>query len=322
MPGRPLRSDFVGRSDACLALGRAGIGLAWLRLAGATGDAAALGRAADLGAGLLAGEPGPITSVLFGAAGEGLFLLRLGEAARDDRYVRGAERYGAWLERIAVRDGAGRRWPLRAGGPRAWTGLGMGAAGIGYFLLELHRATGAPRWAALARAAEATLAAQAQPDGDGVSWPTFVGGGEPVPPTAPAARRWKWCTGAPGIGLFYARAAELLGADAFLETAAAAGESTWAHGGELDNPGQCHGLAGSADLFLELARLTRAPVWRERAAAFARRALAARTATPAGDAWPIDVPGLYSPDFMCGAAGVGHFFLRLGAPEPARMPLL
>jgi hypothetical protein len=44
--------------------------------------------------------------------------------------------------------------------------------------------------------------------------------------------------------------------------------------------------------------------------------------TPAGDAWPIDVPERYSPDFMCGAAGVGHFFLRLVAPEPARMPLL
>jgi hypothetical protein len=71
---------------------------------------------------------------------------------------------------------------------------------------------------------------------------------------------------------------------AFLETAAAAGESTWAHGSEVDDPSQCHGLVGSADLFLELARQTRAPAWQERAAAFALRVLAARVATPTADA--------------------------------------
>jgi hypothetical protein len=88
------------------------------------------------------------------------------------------------------------------------------------------------------------------------------------------------------------------------------------------NPGQCHGLAGSADLFLQLHRLTRDPVWRARAEDFARRALAYRAATPAGDAWPADdadQPGLYSPDFGWGAAGVGHFFLRVLAPDRVRM---
>jgi hypothetical protein len=114
----------------------------------------------------------------------------------------------------------------------------------------------------------------------------------------------------------------VLGEEAFLATAAAAGESTWGHRGDLDGPGQCHGLAGSAGLFLELARVTGAAVWQERAEALARQALTARVATPAGDVWPIDEPGLYSPDFMCGAAGVGHFFLRLAAPAPVRMPLL
>jgi hypothetical protein len=36
-----------------------------------------------------------------------------------------------------------------------------------------------------------------------------------------------------------------------------------------------------------------------------------------GDVWPADAPGLSSPDLMCGAAGVGHCFLRVLAPEPA-----
>jgi Lanthionine synthetase C-like protein len=88
------------------------------------------------------------------------------------------------------------------------------------------------------------------------------------------------------------------------------------------NPGQCHGLAGSADLFLELHRLTGAPVWRQRAGAFARRALAYRATTADGEAWPTDdagAPTRYSPDFMRGAAGVGHFFLRVLAPDRVRM---
>ncbi len=63
-------------------------------------------------------------------------------------------------------------------------------------------------------------------------------------------------------------------------------------------------------------------MWQERAGVFAQRAFANRTSTPAGDAWPADEPGLLSPDFICGAAGVGHFFLRLLAPERLRMPLL
>ena len=40
-----------------------------------------------------------------------------------------------------------------------------------------------------------------------------------------------------------------------------------------------------------------------------------RTSTAEGDVWPADAPGLSSPDLMCGAAGVGHFFLRVLAPE-------
>jgi lantibiotic modifying enzyme len=318
VPGRALRhpDDHPGASDASLAFGHPGIGLAWLRLARATADPALLAPAAAVGARLLAAEPGPQTSLLFGAAGAGWFLLRLWAAAGDERYLAGAVAHGAWLERVAERDRAGCRWPGTVGGPRPpRPGFGIGTAGTGASLLELFRATGAARWAALAREVAAALTGQARRDGAGLSWPAVFGGGGPEPPGAPAARRWRWCTGAPGIGLFYARAAEVLGAGGLSATAAAAGEGAWAHGDALDNPSQCHGLAGAAELFLELHRLTGRPVWRERAGAVARRAFASRTRTAEGDVWPADTPGLSSPDLMCGAAGVGHFFLRLLAPE-------
>ena len=315
--------------------GWAGIGLAWLRLAQATGDAALLGKATDAAAEVLRAEPGPHpqTDLGFGAAGAGVFLLRLWEATHDDRYLAGAVRLGEWLDRVAVRDQYGCHWPRGHGNPHQrrgrlwhWTGFETGAAGIGYFLLALAQATRQSRWADVAREVEATLAGQARRDGEAVSWPptlaTFGEGGEEFNEQVPG-RRWQWCTGASGIGLFYARAAEVLGEAAFLETATAAGEGTWTHGDVRHNPSQCHGLAGSADLFLVLHRLTQEPVWRARALDFARQALAYRASTAEGDAWPADDPeqsGLYSPDFGWGGAGVGHFFLRVLAPDRVSMP--
>jgi lantibiotic modifying enzyme len=279
---------------------------------------------------VLRAAPGPQTDLGFGAAGTGVFLLRLWEAAPDDRYLAGAVRCGEWLDHGAVRDRYGCHWPrgpLRRGHRWHWTGFETGAAGIGYFLLALAQATRRSRWADVAREVEATLAGQARRDGAAVSWPpTLAGfgeGGAEFNEQEPG-RRWQWCSGASGIGLFYARAAEVLGEAAFLETAVAAGEGTWAHGDVRRNPSQCHGLAGSVDLFLVLHRLTQAAVWRERALDFARQALAYRAATAAGDAWPADdpeQPGLYSPDFGWGGAGVGHGFLRVLAPDRVSMPL-
>jgi hypothetical protein len=88
------------------------------------------------------------------------------------------------------------------------------------------------------------------------------------------------------------------------------------------NPVQCHGLAGNAELFLELYRATGKPLWLDRAHDFAQRMFAYRSATPEGDVWQADDPGYASPDFMFGAAGTGHFFLRLWRPNQVTRPLL
>ena len=58
-----------------------------------------------------------------------------------------------------------------------------------------------------------------------------------------------------------------------------------------------------------------------RALDVARPALAYRASTVEGDAWPADdpeQPGLYSPDFGWGAAGIGRFILQVLAPERVR----
>ena len=59
---------------------------------------------------------------------------------------------------------------------------------------------------------------------------------------------------------------------------------------DRQNPSQCHGLAGKAELFVDLARVT-------------------------GE------PGLYSPERVCGSSAVRHFLRRLIDPQ-LRLPFL
>ncbi len=312
------RRDGLGR-------GRAGPGMGWLRLAAVTGDRDHLRQACAVGDGLLRKDPGPVTDWLDGAAGEGLFLLRLAEATGDERFLAGAVRWAEWLAGVARRDEHGCYWPWETGDSEYanWFGLSFlpGLSGIGYFLLCLYQATRDERWAALGREAAETLQRQARPDHGGLNWPDTLDGlehGEQL--------RCQWCNGAPGVGIFFVKAAEVLepqgSSGGYLATAAAAGEATYQYGDVRHNAVQCHGLAGNGELLLDLYRLTGQARWRERAHELARQAFAYRVQTPEGEVWQADDPGYYSPDFMLGAAGTGHFFLRLWQPEVLTRPVL
>ncbi|MAG37687.1 MAG: hypothetical protein CL878_15740 [Dehalococcoidia bacterium] len=304
--------------------GRAGIAMAGLRLAAVAGDRQTLETAVTIAEQLLQKEPGPLTDWQDGAAGEGLFLLRLAKVSGDKRFLDGAVRSAAWLDSVAIKDERGCYWPWRTDdSPHAkWYGLSFipGSAGIAHFLLSLYAATQDSRWAALAKEAGETLERQARPDRGGLNWPDTMDGlenGEDL--------RCQWCYGASGVGLYFAKAYEVLGPEAAptaLATAEAAGETTFQYGDVRRNPVQCHGLAGNAELFLALYSVTGQPRWRERAHDFALRALAYRRTTPEGDVWQADDPGYESPDFLYGAAGTGHFFLRLWRPNEITRPLL
>ncbi|MGH2371728.1 MAG: lanthionine synthetase LanC family protein, partial [Chloroflexota bacterium] len=304
-----------------LVRGRAGLGMAWLRLAAVAGDRGMLAQAAAIGGELLRKGPGPVTDWQDGATGEGVFLLRLAEASADDRFLAGAVRRGDWLASVAIRDERGCYWPWEAGDSQYATWLGLsfipGMAGIGHFVLSLYEATRAERWAALAREAAETLLRQAKPDRGGLNWPDTLDGlqhGEDL--------RCQWCYGASGVGLFFVKAYQALHTPDYLATAEAAGETTFQYGDVRRNPSQCHGLAGNAELFLELYRATHKPLWLTRAHDFATRALAYRSVTPEGETWQADDPGYASPDFFFGASGTGHFFLRLWQPDQVTRPLL
>ncbi|MGH2370794.1 MAG: lanthionine synthetase LanC family protein, partial [Chloroflexota bacterium] len=134
--------------------------------------------------------------------------------------------------------------------------------------------------------------------------------------------RCQWCNGAPGIGLYFAKAYEVLRDEAYLAMAVAAGEAAYAYGNGRANPTYCHGLAGNTELLIELHRVTGRGQWLGQAHNFARRMLAYRTSTPQGESWSSDAPPLSAPDFLCGAAGVGQVFPRLRNPHDVPMALL
>jgi hypothetical protein len=100
-----------------------------------------------------------------------------------------------------------------------------------------------------------------------------------------------------------------------------AGDTTFSKGNTRNNPSQCHGLSGNAELFIELYYLTKNELWLKRAYEFAVMCENYKKSIPEGDIWTADKEGYFSPDFYCGAAGTGHFFLRLASEAKILIPI-
>lgn len=287
-----------------LGRGAAGLSLAYFHLS-AAGDSSALERAAHYANEVAGKKVGRNPSLLWGTAGEALLLIRAWRTTSDGGFLDAAVRRG-----VALRDdslvgvlAAMEQRPVPFG-------LAPGLAGVGIALAHLFAATGDEQWAAPTRQVAESLRLRARADeavSDGLVWPRHSG--------ADAPTGYQWCLGAPGIGLFFAAAASALGDAALLDTALAAGEATYGHGDVRENASLCHGLAGGAELLVELFRRTGDGRWLARASELAERAWGYRIASPEGDVWPADEPGLSAPNLSTGAAGVGRLFLQVQAPS-------
>lgn len=306
---RPLGAGF--------SFGMGGIGWAWLRHAKATGTREGVERATAIGAevvtdALAPGEWGICTDTMGGVAGKGEVCLALYGATLDQRWLGTAGSYGAWFDEHKLVTEWGAAWPMMVGGsnPRVFWGGAHGIAGIVRFLVRLHRATSEPRWLRLAADAGRTLERAAVEIHGGLNWPRGPGMPE---------LKCQWCHGAPGVGLVFTDLFAATGETAWLDLAARAGRAVVGYGDARKNPSWCHGLMGNAELLLELFRLTKDERWMKDALAFGRLALAYRTEDADGERWQADDPPGCSPDFMCGASGAGHVFLRMASA--GRLPM-
>jgi hypothetical protein len=82
--------------------------------------------------------------------------------------------------------------------------------------------------------------------------------------------RVHWCSGTPAAVFLFARAYEVFGDTAYLETARRAAEHVWRYGLLRKGSGICHGIAGNGYAFLSLYRRSADPRDLDRALHFAR----------------------------------------------------
>jgi lantibiotic modifying enzyme len=249
-----------------------------------------------------------------GTAGIGLGQLHQWLRAGDDRFLARAVLAAEHLIRTVEHTDDGLLWPVPATAPSRLAGTSSygyahGTAGVANFLLCAAAASAEEQFATVAVEALDGLLALASDGAGGSAW-------WPAGPDDPTC--WPhWCNGSSGVGTALLRAHVWTGQRRYLNAAVAA-----ARAGLMErwrsSTVQCHGLAGDAELLLDLAAVTGDEGYR----ALARQAAASlwlrRRVDGPGDliVFPDDTGGAVSAAFGTGMAGVGSFFLRLAAGGP------
>ena len=268
----------------------------------------------------------PNSDITHGTAGIGLGQLRQWLSSGDERFLARAVVAAEQVLRAAVRTNGGVTWPVPVGAPTRLAGTvsygyAHGNAGIATFLFDVSAASGEPEFAAMATEALLTLLPHAVAVDGAAYWPASPDDAD----DSSEAGYWpSWCNGSTGIGTAFLRAHLVTGEPGFrlaAEAAALAGmRERW-----RSSAVQCHGLAGDAELLLDLmtlpARQLEAGDTFRQAAIDAAEALLLQRRTPVtarGTVFADDSGATISAGFGTGLAGTGAFLLRLvaGGPRP------
>jgi len=239
-----------------------------------------------------------------GAAGQGFAALACARRLGAPELGAGAARCAAYLVGAQNPDGS---WTLPEGARGAsgerYTGFAHGAAGIMAFLGSYAALAADAAADAAWRRAESWLVSRARHGRSGKwQWPRSD--------SRPAPASW-WCHGAPGIALGWLCVAQAQGAAAVDEEHLRAALGASAPQLRSDNLGQCHGLAGVGEIYLEAHRVLGEECWRERAADIAT-VLVALVRRRSREPWryPPYEPATGLGGLMLGTAGILHFLLR------------
>jgi len=256
-----------------------------------------------------------------GAAGQGFAALTCANRLGAPELATGAQACAAYLVQAQDPDGA---WALPAGVPGAsgerFTGFAHGAAGMMAFLGSYAALAGDPSADAAWRRAETWLISRAR-RGRGGRWQW------PLSDRQAGPWRW-WCHGAPGIALGWLIVARAQGTAAISEEHLRRALAAWPANMRSHSLGQCHGLAGVGEVYLEAHRVLGDECWRDRAedianvlVALCRRRRSGSTHPPwlATDGESANA----SKGLMLGTAGILHYLLRYRQPAaPLSPPLL
>lgn len=272
-----------------------------------------------------------VLDLSIGAAGAGEGLLYAHRNGLHGQALEWAEQAAERLLEMSVDGRGGPNWLMMADMPFPFDApnFAHGAAGVAYFLADLHRATGEQKFLDVAVAAAGYVEAYAAPSGDG----HLVCHTE----QNPELYYLGVCHGPPGTGRLMYLLHEITGEDRWLDWLhanmrglAATGAPEARSRGLWNNLGQCCGDAGIGDYALFVHRATLDPQYLELAQRIAVVVADASTLEDGRRSWQ-QAEHRERPDFvetqtgyMQGAAGIGSFLLHLAtndADAVAKIPL-
>lgn len=272
-----------------------------------------------------------VLDLSIGAAGAGLGFLYAHRQHLDDRALHWATRTADRLIEMATDTPDGPNWLMMADMPFEFTApnFAHGAAGVGYFLADLHRATGEQRYLDPAIAAAGFVTAHTTESGDGI----LVCHTE----EQPGLHYLGVCHGPPGSGRLMFLLHEITGDDSWLDWLdanlrglVATGAPEQRSRGLWQNSGQCCGDAGIGDYAISLWHATGRHEYLDLANRIAAVVLDASDVTNGQRSW-AQAEHRNRPDFvetqtgyMQGAAGIASFLLHLATVDgdtPAKIAL-
>jgi len=246
------------------------------------------------------------TDIFYGKAGVGLASLYFWSRTRQERFLVQARSMAASLMATAATDPDGLYWLNADDGH--YYGFAHGGAGIAFFLLKLHQATGDPQYLEQGKAAleyEIRRAVE-EPDGS-ITWPRS------------AADAWispYWRFGASGVGSVLIRYAAAVGDERYRILAEKAARYVAVRFTVF--PGQFVGLSGVGEFLLDMYHFTQDSSYLRDAWRLAEGVLMFHVQRPQGILFPGDELVRFSTDYGTGSAGIGLFLLRLLRPGARR----
>lgn len=275
----------------------------------------------------------PVTDIIAGSAGTGLFLLHAAKELNMPAAKELAVRAGRRLIELGQAEAGGTKWPMSPGMARMMPNFSHGTAGIAYFLARLHEETKDKAFleSALsgARYLKAIAATQGdmclifhhEPEADGKNL-FYLG----------------YCHGPVGTARLWYQLFKVTGDKEWMEWVHKSARGILKSGvpeqqtpGFWNNVGQCCGSAGVAEFFLHLHKLTGSKEYLAFSERMTGQLVAAGTRDEKGLYWVhaehrVRPKELFAQTgWMQGAAGIGAWLLRLDAhqqnrPSPMRFP--
>ena len=298
-----LAGVFVGESGVALALLVAGTLLNEPQF---QAKALALARS-------VSSQPLGSPDLYHGTAGRLLLHLRLWEELGVHDQLVEAERLGSSLiEEADIAEDHSIAWliPSEYGAlaSSSWLGMAHGIAGVGYALCRLYETTKNKQILKILLMIADTLknqAIQLGSSGQEFAWPKAKGEDRPVAPF--------WCHGATGIGRFFL-IADRIGID-YDSRDYAIGAAETVRNAPWLGPTQCHGLAGSIDFLLDVAKQTGQQRFNHDAQHLMRILATYANVTTEGLQWLDRETIPFDHGLMPGCGGIVSCLLRASAPD-------